>query len=215
MVPPAVLEVLAESARSKQQASPIFEKNATPHEGAMDPASVFDAVQPQAVLLERSQAAGVGKAETTEAALCRYSELHAQTGNTFMPQWKPEYLSYVFCHEFPHVTGGPEFSEEDRLRAEDCPMVDLFEYTSGLPRRVEGQFRRHWAFTPLLWNLYFHEQVHRSRHLALRCLPKASQPLDVEEEEATTAAARCYQRLHTGTYVGAGGARKSGATLPS
>ena len=38
-------------------------------------------------------------------------------------------------------------------------MVKLFDLVRGLPQRVEAQFRRHWSFTPGLYNLYFREQV--------------------------------------------------------
>ena len=36
--------------------------------------------------------------------------------------------------------------------------VQLFDITRGLPQRIEGQYRRHWGFTPALWNLYFRER---------------------------------------------------------
>ena len=39
-----------------------------------------------------------------------------------------------------------------------CP-VKLFDITRGLPQRIEGQYRRHWGFTPALWNLYFRERL--------------------------------------------------------
>ena len=37
--------------------------------------------------------------------------------------------------------------------------VELSDITRGLPQRIEGQYRRHWGFTPALWNLYFRERV--------------------------------------------------------
>ena len=102
--PPEVLAVAEESRKVSKQTSPMYDKNATPQEGAVDPSEVFDSVQPQAVLLQRTSDAGSNTAENTEAALSRYSDLHVQTDSEFMPQWNPAYLSYVFCHEIPHVT---------------------------------------------------------------------------------------------------------------
>ena len=114
VVPAAVWQVCQESLCAKQKASPLHDKNATPQAGVMSASTVFDAVQPQMVVAERSADAGCNAAEVGHAALSRYKELHVQTGNTFVPQWKPQYLSEVFCHEFKHVTGGPEYDENDK-----------------------------------------------------------------------------------------------------
>ena len=72
----------------------------------------------------------------------------------FLPQWKPEYLSHVFPFEIPDVTGGPEYTADERLRHSDAPFVDVFQYTRGLPRRVERQIRASWMLVPGLRNLY-------------------------------------------------------------
>ncbi len=102
--------------------------------------------------------------------------------------------------------GGYDAPGMERWRQpEEAAQVTLADLTRGLPRRVEGQFRRHWFFTPLLWNLYFRDRVQHGRALAMRRMTKAGEPLDVAEEDATLAAARCYQRLHSGTYIGPGG----------
>ena len=71
-------------------------KNATPQAGVMATSTVFDAVQPHLVVAERTSDAGCNAAEVGHAALSRFSELHAQTGNVFIPQWKPKYLAEIF-----------------------------------------------------------------------------------------------------------------------
>ena len=46
--------------------------------------------------------------------------------------------------------------------------VRLFDLTRGLPQRIEGQYRRHWGFTPGLWNLYFRERINLGVSLSVR-----------------------------------------------
>jgi len=193
----------------KQDPAP-WDKNATPSEPpGKDCSNIFKTKRPFEIVAQRASDAGMDVNTAQANALEGFGTLSVQTGSTMLGQWKAEYLctSNPFTLALP--VGGCDMQGAPRWRRpKDAARVTLADLAAGLPRRVEGQFRRHWVFTPLLWNLYFHERVHRSRHLALRCLPKASAPLDAEQEEATKAAARCYQRLHEGTYVGAGGERR-------
>ena len=46
--------------------------------------------------------------------------------------------------------------------------VKLSDITRGLPQRIEGQFRRTWAFAPALWNLYFRERVNLGAGLSVK-----------------------------------------------
>ena len=46
--------------------------------------------------------------------------------------------------------------------------VELSDITRGLPQRIEGQYRRHWGFTPALWNLYFRERVNLGVNLSVK-----------------------------------------------
>jgi len=212
LIPP---EIRAEIERSRQGShrrnDPApWDKNATPSEPpSADYENMFRARRPFEIVPQRSSDAGVDVNTAQACALEGFDTLSIQTGSSMLAQWKSEYLcsSNPFTLALP--VGGYDLRGAPRWRRpDDAAWVTLADLTAGLPRRVEGQFRRHWVFTPLLWNLYFHERVHRSRHLALRCLPKASEPMCVQEEEATKAAARCYQRLHEGTYIDAGGARR-------
>ena len=116
VVPPAVASVIEEGRKAKKSASPLFEKNATPSAGATSVQNAFDAVQPQLVVPERSNSAGANTAEVGFAALSRYGDLQIQSGLTFLPQWKPQYLSEAWCFEFPHQTGGPQFRKGESLR---------------------------------------------------------------------------------------------------
>ena len=207
--PPEVLAVAEDSRKASKQTSPMHDKNATPQEGAVDPSEVFDSVQPQAVLLQRTVDAGSNTAEKTEAALSRYSELRVQTGSKLMPQWKPEYLSYVFCHEIPRVTGGPELSREDRLRHLDAPLVDMFQYTTGLPRRIERQLRSSWVLVPGLYNLYFRNQIRESSGIAYRMSLEAGHTLEAHGRDLCAAGAELYKLLADGKYrTSAGKLRK-------
>ena len=209
-VPPAaILQVCQESQKAKQRNSPLHNKNATPEAGVMDTSTVFDAVQPHLVVAERTSDAGCNAAEVGHAALSRFSELHAQTGNTFVPQWKPRYLSDICCFEFKHVTGGPEFSKEDRLRYDDCPMVDIFEYTAGLPRRIERQVRSSWMLTPGLRNLYFRRTLLEQASIAYRHTVEPGEMTEHHAKELCAAATELYQQLQSGHFRTSGGRRRA------
>ena len=78
--------------------------------------------------------------------------------------------------------------------------VKLFDITRGLPQRVEGQYRRHWGFTPALWNLYFRERVNLGIGLSVkRSLSDACAGHEVETD-AAIAAADLLQQLEKGCH---------------
>eukprot|EP00973_Karenia_brevis_P037088 5113111-Karenia_brevis.AAC.1 len=66
-------------------------------------------------------------------------------------------MSNPFTLALP-VGGYDVLGAEKWRRAPYNARVTLADLTAGLPRRVEGQFRRHWVFAPLLWNLWFRER---------------------------------------------------------
>ena len=77
--------------------------------------------------------------------------------------------------------------------------VKLFDITRGLPQRIEGQYRRHWSFTPALWNLYFREPINMGVGLSVkRSADVASENC---ETDAAMAAADLLQKLENGTYM--------------
>ena len=78
--------------------------------------------------------------------------------------------------------------------------VKLYDVTRGMPRRIEGQYRRHWAFVPTLWNLYFREQVNLGVGLSAGTKMLASAPQEDIEQDAAMAAAELYKHLQSGHY---------------
>ena len=198
-VPPKeVLEVYDESVTARQRQSPLHEKNATPPAGAMCTDTVFDTVQPQMVVPERHADAGTTTAEIGHAALSRFNDLQVQTGNKFMPQFRPQYLQEVMPFDFKHVTGGPEFSKEDRLRHDDAPFVDLFDYTSGLPRRIERHMRSSWVVVPALRNLCFRYNVLNATSIAYKHDVSEANSLEDHGKELCAAASELYHHLENG-----------------
>ena len=86
--------------------------------------------------------------------------------------------------------------------------VKLFDITRGLPQRIEGQYRRHWGFTPALWNLYFRERINLGPGLGVK-----RQLVDVGagtelETDAAIAAADLLEKLEKGFYVDKGKRRR-------
>ena len=92
MVPPEVLRVCQSSANIKLKKSPLFQKNATPQESAVELENVFDGVQPKCVISGRTSDAGCNVNDLMRAAFSRFKTAHIQTGNKFVPQWDPRYI---------------------------------------------------------------------------------------------------------------------------
>ena len=137
------------------------------------------------------------------------SILEVQTGSELLDQLQPYYLSVAAPFTMCLPVGGYDVRGKPRWRRpETAAPVQLADLVRGLPRRMESQFRRHWSFVPMLWNLYFRERVNLGQSLALKNRSSAGCPLDVPEEDAACAAARCYQRLHEGTYLAPDGKRR-------
>ena len=78
--------------------------------------------------------------------------------------------------------------------------VKLFDLTRGLPQRIEGQYRRHWGFTPALWNLYFREQVNLGISLNVQRTKLDTEGDDNVATDAAIAAADLMEKLDTGYY---------------
>ena len=86
--------------------------------------------------------------------------------------------------------------------------VQLFDITRGLPQRIEGQYRRHWGFTPALWNLYFRERINLGASLSVKRGLDASSPGSSIDTDAATAAQDLLWKLEHGYYLDKGKRRK-------
>ena len=86
--------------------------------------------------------------------------------------------------------------------------VQLFDITRGLPQRIEGQYRRHWGFTPALWNLYFRERINLGASLSVKRGLDASSPGSSIDTDAATAAQDLVWKLENGYYLDKGKRRK-------
>ena len=81
----------------------------------------------------------------------------------------------------------------------------LPDLTRGLPQRIEGQFRRHWAFIPALWNLRFREQLNLGVSLSVSTDIHQHGPAANRDVEAAVAAADSLKQLDVGSYIDSGG----------
>ena len=98
--------------------------------------------------------------------------------------------------------------EEHREILPPC-KVKLFDITRGLPQRIEGQYRRHWGFTPALWNLYFRANVNLGASLTVKRKAMEEKPgTTCIETDAAMAAANLLERLEKGYYVTPQGKRR-------
>ena len=145
--------------------------------------------------------------------LARYQTLDFQTGSTMLDQFHAAYLGIAFPFTIPVAVGSYDVKGQERWRRVltegfEASQVSLFDITRSLPQRIEGQYRRHWAFVPGVWNLYFREQVNTGVSLSTQTHGAASNPCDGVEQDAALAAAEIYEKLHTGPYETQTGQRR-------
>ena len=91
-----------------------MDKNATPSDGPRAPVDCLDEIRPKAFTLDRQTSSCTDPAAIHTGALNRYGELHVQTGNEFIDQWHPKYLSQVFPLVIPRMVSGPDYDFQNR-----------------------------------------------------------------------------------------------------
>ena len=206
VMPQELKEVLVEcESNQRQPRSAIFDKNATPAEGARSPGGVFLGIRPQAVLLERTSEGYAEPNAQGAAALNQYSELQVQTGSTFVEQFNPKYISQAFPAVLPYHFGGPEFKEEDHkeARAERGAKVTPPVYTKGMSRRSEGQIRNSWDFLPGARNLTHRFKLLNTPGLTVRPafdIQGAALNTEASASQLTEAASTVYDKIWSGKY---------------
>jgi hypothetical protein len=154
----------------------IQDKNATPSEPASSIESLAQTLRPLSLVAQRSSNTASTAYEEHGTVLSQYQNLEVQTGSVMMDQFRPQYLGMAYPYTLPAAVGGydmpgqPKWRRPDRAQVEERPLelrdpffsnqvqteparVKLYDVTRGLPRRIEAQYRRHWAFVPGLWNL--------------------------------------------------------------
>ena len=77
----------------------------------------------------------------------------------------------------------------------------FFDITRGFPQRIEGQYRRHWVFTPALWNLYFRGLVNLGFSMTVKSHTKNIDKEEWQQEDAAMAVAALVKKLQNGVYI--------------
>jgi len=237
-VPELVRKAAEEAHRAKLHGtSLIYDKNATPAEPLDDVTKMERQLRPLNLVAQRSSKASSTVYEEHGNILARYQQLDITTGSTMLDQYLPQYLGYAHPFTMPVAAGGYDVKGKRRWRRPDiCQLWDdegqpidrltlqepylqdqpqvaaakvkLFDLTRTMPRRIEAQYRRHWAYVPGLWNLYFREQVNFGASLGAISRGGAALPQDQIEQDAAMAAADMYEKLHSGTYLTQTGQRR-------
>ncbi|CAJ1395073.1 unnamed protein product [Effrenium voratum] len=97
---------------------------------------------------------------------------------------------------------------EDAREQWEPARVSLLDLVKGLPRRIEAQFRQHWAFVPGLWNLYFRDRLNRQVSLRFSATASSGVIPAGAETSAAQAAADLYDMLQHGHFRTASGTRQ-------
>ena len=177
----------------------------------MDEGDAFATVRPRYIVAERDDDIGRDENATRVAAFGEFSDVKIETGSDMIDQWKSEYLCAAMPFTLALPVGGHDIGGKARWRRpKDAAEVKLLDQVRGLPRRVEAQFRRHWALVPALWNLYFHECIHFSKSLSVRQKQNSSDPtsFDDDDDDKARLAGKLYRRLEKGDYEDANNARR-------
>ena len=181
----------------------IQDKNATPAEPESNVTATEKVLRPISLVAQKSGKSASMAHEEHGNVLASFQTLEVQTGSTMVNQHRPEYLGFANPFTMPVAVGGYDFPGQDGSRwrrptAEDAKLhmktdwfrgqlqsaaaeVKLFDITRGMPRRIEGQYIRHWAFVPSLWNLYFREQVNTGLSLSAQSQVHAAEPQEAVE----------------------------------
>ena len=175
-------------------------KVATPAENLQSVQSWNASARPQHIVAERSVRSQSNLHDNYDIIFSKYGDVNIATGSIMTKQHVPWYLGMAFPFTLPCVVGGydvPQCAKWRRPEDEDIPFprstlpawsshsvpgwcnhsivgpackVRLFDLTRGLPQRIEIQFRRHWGFTPALWDLYFRERANLGGSLSVSTL---------------------------------------------
>ena len=111
---------------------------------------------------------------------------------------------YSGSHSAEISTGRSLSSLEKHLAIGPACKVQLFDLARGLPQHIEGQYRRHWGFTPALWNLYFRECINLGVSLSVKRPSTAMTGGTEVETDAAMAAADLVEKLENGYYIDKG-----------
>ena len=213
-MPVEVLKEIESSAKTKEprhlQREP-WDKSATPAEPqSAEDKRFFETMRRQIIMSERDGNFGKDEHATDTVAFGEFSDMKVETGSELIDQWKSEYLCTAMPFTLALPVGGHDVKGRARWRRpKDAAEVELLDLVRGLPRRVEAQFRRHWAFVPALWNLYFRERINFGKQLSTkqRAKGKGSEPatFDHDEDDKARLAGRLYKRLEKGSFVDSAG----------
>ena len=235
-MPEQVREASAASFRAKLSGtSLIHDKRATPAEPAQSLIQFEATCRPFTLVAARSSASASTAHEEHANILARYQTLEVTTGSTMMDQFQPQYLGLAHPFTMPLAVGGYDVPGKprwrrpsvERLAAEPsgsrpvlaCALfkrqrqaaaatVKLEDMVSGMPRRIEAQFRRDWTYVPSLWNLYFREQVNLGASLGARSRGSKAAPQDAIEQDAAMAAADLIKKASVGFFKTQDGKRR-------
>ena len=87
--------------------------------------------------------------------------------------------------------------------------MDIFDYASGIPRRIERQLRASWTLTPALRNLYFRRALLETASIAYNFDCNDFPLLEEHGKEMCGAAAELYHHLQNGYYKLSNGQKRA------
>ena len=163
--------------RPKSKLSLVQDKVATPAEPESSITEWDKCVRPAHIVAERSVQSQANVHENYKQVFAKYGTLDIEKGSTLTPQFHPWYLGMAHPFTLPLAVGGYDVPQQARWRRPEDDLileprvglsdwiatdtvgpscrVLLYDLTRSLPQRIEGQYRRHWGFTPGFRNMYF------------------------------------------------------------
>ena len=180
-----------------------FEKHATPGDGSRSLEQSLEEVRPRSFMLDKSPMACSDPASIEAGGFRKYGELHAETGNIFVNQWRTEYISQALPFVIPRCVSGPDFPGAKRYRRAQnqeytAAVVSPTEFLRGFSRRVERQVTTNWSAVPIVRSVWYKYTVERAPFSIVSFKKRRATPLNSSTDKLIEA----MQRLHTVLWNG-------------
>ena len=154
-------------------------------------------------MLDKSPMACSDPASIEAGGFRKYGELHAETGNIFVNQWRTEYISQALPFVIPRCVSGPDFPGAKRYRRAQnqeytAAVVSPTEFLRGFSRRVERQVTTNWSAVPIVRSVWYKYTVERAPFSIVSFKKRRATPLNSSTDKLIEA----MQRLHTVLWNG-------------
>ena len=181
--------------------------HAVPGDPATEAGDPLRDIRPRSFILDKSAVACTDPDAIRAGGFQQYGDLHLETGNTFVQQWKTEYTSMTLPFVIPRCVSGPDYPRQVRHRRQHAQTfsanVSPTEFLRGFSRRVERQIVTNWTAVPIVRSVWYKYTVENAPLSVASFSKKRGRSLNASTSEHIDAMKKLYQTLWNG-HVGQG-----------